>query len=279
MLVWSLISCSMSEAGAMLSLIDPSLLVRLVASMPLKNRLVLVVRVPLTEGEMLPVPLISTGGRSALTPASDDKRWVKLPVDVGTASSSALVRLRAVAGVVTVSRFASAATCTVSERPPTSKVTATDRVVAASTITPLRTRRLNPSSSNEISYVPDGSAGMRQSPSVPLTVCCVRPVCAPLAVTVTPGSTAPLGSLTVPDSVPVGLPCAPTGAGAYKITAKTVRTTATDTRLTRRIAHLRLASGGCLVQQHTTAARSSADRVEPRNTRIRECRSAEITER
>ena len=37
--------------------------------MPLKNRLVLVVRVPLTEGEMLPVPLIRTGGRSALTPA------------------------------------------------------------------------------------------------------------------------------------------------------------------------------------------------------------------
>ena len=51
--------------------------------MPLKNRLVLVVRVPLTDGEMLPVPLISTGGRSALTPASDDSRCVKLPVDVG----------------------------------------------------------------------------------------------------------------------------------------------------------------------------------------------------
>ena len=62
----------------MLSVSDPSLVVRLVASMPLKNRLVLVVRVPFTDGEMLPVPLIRTGGRSALTPASDDKRWVKL---------------------------------------------------------------------------------------------------------------------------------------------------------------------------------------------------------
>ena len=70
--------------------------------MPLKNRLVLVVRVPFTDGEMLPVPLVSTGGRSALTPASDDSRCVKLPVDVGTASSSAPVRLRDVAAVVIV---------------------------------------------------------------------------------------------------------------------------------------------------------------------------------
>ena len=38
------------------------------------------------------------------------------------------VMLRAVAGVVTVSKFASAATWTVSVRPPTSKVTATERV-------------------------------------------------------------------------------------------------------------------------------------------------------
>src|SRR5918993_2491787 len=100
MLVWSLISCSVSGAGAMLSLIAPSLDVRLVASMPLKKRLVLVVRVPLTDGEMFPVPLMRTGGRSALTPASDDNRCVKLPVDVGTASSSVLVKLRAVVDVV-----------------------------------------------------------------------------------------------------------------------------------------------------------------------------------
>ena len=100
MLVWSLTSSSVSDAGAMLSLSDPSLVVRFVASMPLKKRLVLVVRVPLTEGEMLPVPLMSTGGRSALTPASDDSRCVKLPVDVGMVSSSAPVRLRAVVDVV-----------------------------------------------------------------------------------------------------------------------------------------------------------------------------------
>ena len=149
----------------MLSLIDPSLLVRLVASMPLKSKLVLVVLVPLTEGEMLPVPLIRTGGRSALTPASDDNRWVKLPVDVGTASNSALVRLRAVVDVVMASRFASAVTCTVSLSPPTSSVTGTDRVVAASTMMPPRTSRLKPSSSNAM------DAGRRKPGNTPITFC------------------------------------------------------------------------------------------------------------
>src|SRR5688500_7182746 len=119
----------MSGAGAMLSLIAPSFDVRLVASMPLKNRLVLVVLVPLTEGEILPVPLVRTGGRSALTPASDERRCVKLPVDVGTASSSAAVKLREVAAVVTVNSAASPETWTVSVRPPTSSVTDRERIV------------------------------------------------------------------------------------------------------------------------------------------------------
>ena len=83
----------------MLSDIDPSFDVMLVASMPLKNRLVLVVRVPLTDGEMLPVPLISTGGRSALTPASADSRCVKLRVEVGTWVSSSAASRRKVAAV------------------------------------------------------------------------------------------------------------------------------------------------------------------------------------
>ena len=78
----------------MLSDIDPSFEVMFVASMPLKNRLVLVVRVPLTDGEMLPVPLMRTGGRSALTPASADNRCVKLRVDVGTSVSSSAFRRR-----------------------------------------------------------------------------------------------------------------------------------------------------------------------------------------
>ena len=148
-LVCSLTSSSVSGAGEMLSVSEPSFDVRFVASMPLKNRLVLVVRVPLTDGEMLPVPLMSTGGRSALTPASDDSRCVKLPVDVGMISSSAPVRLRDVVD----GRHRRAARrrrpperSRRDRRPPASP--AADRVTAASTITPLRTSFLNPSSSN-----------------------------------------------------------------------------------------------------------------------------------
>ena len=87
-LVCSFTSWSVSVAGAMLSLIAPSLVVMFVASMPLKKRLVLVVRVPFTEGEMLPVPLTRTGGKSELTPGSEERRCVKLRVDVGTLVSS-----------------------------------------------------------------------------------------------------------------------------------------------------------------------------------------------
>src|SRR5688572_23170448 len=56
--------------------------------------------------------------------------------------------------------------------------------------------------------MPAGRAGSRHSPFVPVTVCWVDPVWTALATTVTPGSTAPLGSTTAPLSAPVGLPCA-----------------------------------------------------------------------
>ena len=147
-LVCSLTSSSVSGAGLMLSVSDPSLEVKLVASMPLKNRLVLVVRVPFTDGEMLPVPFTSTGGSSALTPASDDKRCVKLRVVVGTiVNSSALSRRNAVA-VVGVS--SSTPPCTVIDSliAPISSVTFRLRGTPASTRTLGRTWRLNAASSN-----------------------------------------------------------------------------------------------------------------------------------
>ena len=90
----------------------------MVASTPLKNRLVLVVRVPLTEGEMLPVPFVRTGGRSALTPASADSRCVKLPVEVGGLKLGG-GQLRKVVAVVAARSPASETTCTVSLSPPT----------------------------------------------------------------------------------------------------------------------------------------------------------------
>src|SRR5688500_18534698 len=82
-LVCSFTSSSVSGAGEMLSVSDPSLLDRFVASMPLNCTLFDVVRRPFTDGEMLPVPFTSAGGTSALTPGSADNRCVKLLVDVG----------------------------------------------------------------------------------------------------------------------------------------------------------------------------------------------------
>ncbi len=92
---------------------------------------------------------------------------------------------------------------------------------------------LNPSSSKLTSYVPTGRAGIRQSPWPPLTVVCVKPVCSFFAVTVTPGSTPPLGSEIVPVNVPVGLLWATNGAdhmrhcrnqdGKYQTTHETHR--------------------------------------------------------
>jgi len=72
----------------MLSFNEPSLVVILVASIPLKKRLVLVVRVPFTEGDWLPLLLVSTGDSSVLTPASVESSCVKLRVDVGTVTRS-----------------------------------------------------------------------------------------------------------------------------------------------------------------------------------------------
>ncbi len=168
-LVWSLTSSSISGAGEMLSVIEPSFEVMLVASTPLKNRLVLVVRVPFTDGEMLPVPLTSTGGRSALTPASADSKCVKLRVEVGTSvSSSALIR-RYTAAVLATTTGTSALTVTCSVMAPTSSVILSCRVTVASTSTSLLSSFLKPLSSNDTVYRPTGSEAIVHSPDPPLT--------------------------------------------------------------------------------------------------------------
>jgi hypothetical protein len=86
----------------------------------LNERLVLVVRVPLTEGEMLPLPFVSTGGRSELTPASAERRCVKLRVEVGTLVSSSALSWRKVAAV---SRCTNSALATISKLSPTAPAT------------------------------------------------------------------------------------------------------------------------------------------------------------
>jgi hypothetical protein len=121
----------------MLSVSDPSLLDRLVASMPLNCTLFDVVRRPLTDGEILPVPFTSTGGRSALTPGSADKRWVKLRVAVGTCSSSRVSICREMFDVFGVSSGISPTTVSVSLTAPSSSRAGTVETTAASTAMPV----------------------------------------------------------------------------------------------------------------------------------------------
>jgi len=82
-----------------LSLIEPSLLVIFVASMPLKKRLVEVVRVPFTDGETLPLPFTPTGDNSLETPASALSKPVKLRTDVGVRVSCSPVICRETAAL------------------------------------------------------------------------------------------------------------------------------------------------------------------------------------
>ena len=68
---------------------------------PLKNNEVEVVRVPLTDGEMLPLPFTLTGESSLDTPASDDKSPVNERVEVGIlVASSPVICLEVVADSV-----------------------------------------------------------------------------------------------------------------------------------------------------------------------------------
>src|SRR5512145_2211794 len=72
----------------------------LVMSTPLYSTLLLVCLVPLTEGEIAPVSLLPTGGRSALTPAVAVSRCVKLRVDDGMDSISSALSRRVTVGDV-----------------------------------------------------------------------------------------------------------------------------------------------------------------------------------
>src|SRR5918998_6500616 len=138
----------------MLSLSEPSLVVMLVASTPLKKRLVEVVRVPLTEGDWLPLLLVETGARSLLTPASVFKSCVKLRVEVGTATSCSEEIWREsadVSGVVTASDSPVTVT-TSAAMSPTSSRAASVRGTEASTATDWLTSRLKPAASYVTSY-------------------------------------------------------------------------------------------------------------------------------
>lgn len=123
----------------MLSLRLPSLLVMFVASMPLKNRLVDVVRVPFTDGDWFPLPFTPTGDSSVETPASEPSNPVKLRTDVGVrVNCSPVICREVVADSVWISGW-SFITSTKMSVPPTSSETSSERDTEASTSVDCRT--------------------------------------------------------------------------------------------------------------------------------------------
>src|SRR5262249_6247004 len=113
---------------------------------------------------------------------------------------------------------------------------------------------LNPGSSKVTPYVPGGTAGKRYSPSGFVTAVCTPIIAGLLTVTVTPGSTAPLESATLPLIVPVELappPCANACADANRHAAST----ATKMESPRRLMNVLL----LLEKQQSRTAKGSRD--------------------
>ncbi len=82
----------------------------------------------------------------------------------------------------------------------------------AESVMPFCSNFLKPESSAATSYLPRGSSGARYSPSLPLTTTRWAPVSVLVMVTLTPGSAAPLLSVTVPWMLPlIACDCARAG--------------------------------------------------------------------
>src|SRR5437016_10275464 len=111
-----------------------------------------------------------------------------------------------VAPVVSTSGISSL-TVTVSLCAPGSMVKSTRISEPTSTRTFPRSNVLNPGNSTRTVYVPGISVGALYSPASSVVTVRARPLCVSMMLTVAPGSTAPVGSLTLPRIRPK-LPCA-----------------------------------------------------------------------
>ena len=89
-------------------------------------------------------------------------------------------------------------TVTASFTPPTAMTGLTSSVLPSSRFTSGFSAVENPVSSNRTLYRPGSRSSRRYTPSLPLTTVYTLPVCLLVMETVTPGSTAPVSSLTMP---------------------------------------------------------------------------------
>jgi hypothetical protein len=118
----------------------------LVTSIPLKTKLLSVVRAPLTLGDIDALLFERRSEMSADTPGSMTRSWVKLRAEVGRDSSSFWSSVRTTVGE-DATMAASATTSTVSVIWPTSKTTSTSTISQVVTRTPDRRSVLKPSTS------------------------------------------------------------------------------------------------------------------------------------
>ena len=121
---------------------------RLVTSTPLNTKLLLVVRAPLTLGEMEALSFDNNSLMSADTPGSITSSCVKLRAEVGNPSSSHRSKVRTTVADPEETISALAVTSTVWSTAPTSNTTFTVAISAVVTVTPSRASFLNPWASN-----------------------------------------------------------------------------------------------------------------------------------
>ena len=118
-------------------------------------------------------------------------------------------------------------TSTTSAVPPTRRAMSTVAVVPASITIPLRVSPLNPDVVTFRSYVPKGSTVKRKNPLLSVFSSRLNPVFTFSIRTVAPGTTAPVGSVTVPSICPLIADACPKQAGM----AKTSTTAAKNSNL------------------------------------------------
>src|SRR5262245_51999213 len=169
---------------------------------PSTSQLTALRRAPLIERlTVLASPVPTSSVRSLETPGASVASWTKLRLLMGSSCtrSDPTSDCNAAVGCTDCVPV----TSTTSLTPPTDIVASTTMRSFTERATPRTTRGSKPESVNVTSYCPMGSSGAVYCPCslVTRSIVWLVPTC--LSVTVTPGSTPPLPSVTVPMMVPV----------------------------------------------------------------------------
>src|SRR5687767_1843420 len=185
---------------------------------------------PVPRPPCSPPTRVASSDDASLTFPDSATRSYGLRVRVGSSVSwrpltvvrNSPVRVSIVSGTATTSTF--------SVSPPTSSRTSTAAVAPTDTLT-RRAAGLKPVSVNVTSYVSAVTFAKTYWPSVSDTVSRVKPVLTDFAVTVTPGTTPPDVSATVPEIRPVSIWAHAGAYAAASATSATAKLNRTASRL------------------------------------------------